>query len=173
VLEASQQVFLLEPYHRQRTKRLIKAPKLFFADTGLLCHMLGFRDPQDLPGHALWGAVWENFVVSETRKRLLDTGRPPACWFWRTAHGDEVDLIIETSPERFYAVEAKTAERVSSDGVKGLRKLAEEYGAEAVTHARIACRTDTPYPLDVPGGAQAVPVGGAGGLLDEVGRLFA
>jgi uncharacterized protein len=172
VLEASQQVFLLEPYHRQRTKRLIKAPKLFFADTGLLCHLLGFRDPGDLSGHALWGAVWENFVVSETRKRLLDTGRPPACWFWRTAQGDEVDLIIETSPERFYAVEAKTAERVTSDSVKGFRKLSSEYGAGALTSARIACRTETAYPFDLPGDAQAVPVGGAGGLLEEVGRLF-
>lgn len=59
-------------------KRLIKAPKLYVADTGLLCHLLGFRVPHDLPGHALWGAVWGNFVVSETRKRLLDTGRRAA-----------------------------------------------------------------------------------------------
>ena len=172
VLEASQQVFLLEPYHRQRTKRLIKAPKLYFTDTGLLCHLLGFRDPRDLPGHALWGAVWENFVVSETRKRLLDTGRPPACWFWRTAQGDEVDLIVETSPERFYAVESKTSERVSNDALKGIRKLAEEYGAGALARVRIACRTQTAYPLDLPGDAQAVPVGGTGGLIEDIERLF-
>lgn len=172
VLEASQQLFLLEPYHRQRTKRLIKAPKLYFSDTGLLCHLLGFREIDDLPRHALWGAVWENFVVSETRKRLLDTGRPPACWFWRTAQGDGVDLIVETSPERFYAVESKTAERVSPDALKGIRKLADEYGARAVAQARIAARTEKGYPLDDRGESRAVSVGGPGGLLDELGRLF-
>lgn len=172
VLEASQQIFVLEPYHRQRRKRLIKAPKLYFADTGLLCHLLGFRNPGDLPGHALWGAVWENFVVSETRKRLLDTGRPPAYWFWRTAQGDEVDLIIEASPERFYAVESKITERVPIDALKGIRKLADEYGAGALASARIACRTETAYPLDLPGEPRAVPVGGPGGLLEEVGTLF-
>ena len=171
VLETSQQIFLLEPYHRQRTKRLIKAPKLYFADTGLLCHLLGFRDPRDMSGHALWGAVWENFVVAETRKRLLVTGRPPACWFWRTAQGDEVDLLIEVSPERFYAVEAKTAERVSIDALKGFRKLAGEYGEGALARTRVACRTETPYPLDPTGEARAVPVGGVDGLLEEVGAL--
>ena len=75
VLEASQQVFLLEPYHRQQRKRLIKSPKLYFADTGLLTALMGFRRAADLTGHALWGAVWENFVISELRKRLL--AKPP------------------------------------------------------------------------------------------------
>lgn len=168
VLEASQQVFLLEPYHRQRTKRLIKAPKLYFADTGLLCHLLGFRAPADLLAHPMWGAVWENFVISEVRKRLLDTGTPPALWFWRTASGDEVDLLVETGPERFIALECKTAQQVTSDSVKGIRRAAAEYGSNAIARARIVCRTETAYPLDPSVDARAVSVRDA---IDEVADL--
>ena len=135
VLEARGQIFLLEPYHRQRRKRLIKAPKLYFADTGLLCFLLGFRQPADLVSHALWGAVRENFVVSEVRKRLQATAHPPAMWFWRTAHGDEVNLLVETGPETFVAIECKAAERVEGRATRGIVKLAAEYGTQAVRAA--------------------------------------
>lgn len=148
VLTASDQIFLLEPYHRQRSKRLIKAPKLYFADTGLLCHLLGFQDPGALFTHALWGAVWENFVIAEVRKRLKAWPAPPPLWFWRTAQGDEVDLLIEQGPERFMAIECKTAERVSASDLRGVHKLIEEYGAESVPFAAIVCRTAAPYPIE-------------------------
>ena len=173
VLEASQQIFLLEPYHRQRSKRLIKAPKLYFADTGFLCFLLGFRRPTDLAGHALWGAVWENFVVSEVRKRLQAMAHPPAMWFWRTAHGDEVDLLVETAPETFVAVECKTAERADARSTRGITRLAAEYGAHAIRAARVACRTEQGYAVETGGNAslphaRAVPVAGPSGLLDEI-----
>ena len=172
VLETSQQVFLLEPYHRQRAKRLIKAPKLYFADTGLLCFLLGFRNPADLSGHALRGAVWENFVVSEIRKRTLALAQPPPLWFWRTAHGDEVDLLIETGPGTFVAVECKTAEEIRPEALKGVRRLTEEYGPAAVPMARVACRTERAYPLEGPGDCRAVPVGGRKGLVAELVSLL-
>jgi hypothetical protein len=170
VLQASGQVFLLDPYHRARSKRLIKAPKLYFSDTGLLCFLLGFRHQSDLPGHALWGAVWENFVVSEVRKRLQALAHPPALWFWRTAHGDEVDLLVEIAPETFVAIECKAAEHVDARATSGIFKLAAEYGPGAVGAARIACRTEQAYPIDAGAGAsvRAVPVAGPTGLLDEL-----
>ncbi len=168
VLEASQQVFFLEPYHRQQNKRLIKAPKLYFADTGLLCFLMGFRRATDVPGHPLWGAIWENFVVSEVRKRLLASAPSPALWFWRTAHGDEVDLLVETAPERFVTVECKAAERVSATDLKGTARLAAEYGPESVVRARVACRTTLAYPLDSPLDARALPLAGPDGLLADL-----
>lgn len=167
VLEGSQQVFLLEPYHRQRTKRLIKAPKVYFADTGLLCHLLGFRSLDDARTHAMWGAVWENFVVSQIRARWLDTGRAPALWFWRTASGDEVDLLVETGPERFRAFECKTAERVGGESLKGIHRLAAEYGSESIASASIVCRTETAYPLEAPWSVRAVSIADA---IAEAGR---
>lgn len=147
VLQASQQLFLLEPYHRQRAKRLIKAPKLYFNDTGLLCYLLGFRDLDALRAHAMWGAVWENFVIAETRKRAQSRLRPPALWFWRTAQGDEVDLLVETGPVEFVAVEIKTVERAGDAHLRGLRKLVAEYGRRAVREGIVVCRTPTAYPL--------------------------
>lgn len=158
VLASSQQVFLLEPYHRQRRKRLIKAPKLYFSDTGLLCYLLGFQNGAALRSHAMWGAVWETFVVAETRKRLQATSRPPAMWYWRTSEGDEVDLLVERGPQRFVAIECKTAERIGADDIKGIRKLAEEYGARAVVRAYVACRTPTAYPAGEDPLVEAAPL---------------
>lgn len=157
VMAASHQIFLLEPYHRQQRKRLIKAPKLYFNDTGLLCFLLGFRRPADLRTHALWGAVWENFVIAEIRKRSQALFQPPACWFWRTASGDEVDLLVETSPERFAAIECKTAERVTAGDTMGFKRLADEYGPGAIASAHVVCRTSSAYPIAGPIEARAIP----------------
>jgi uncharacterized protein len=166
VLEASQQVFLLEPYHHQRRKRLIKTPKLYFTDAGLLCFLMGFRSPADLRGHALWGAVWESFAIAEIRKRLLALANVPPLWFWRTANGDEVDLLVETAPETFLAIECKAAEHVTRQDLGGVGRLSEEYGANAVREALVACRSARRYPLEHRSlAASALPVGGPDGVL--------
>lgn len=157
VLVASQQVFLLEPFHRQHRKRLIKAPKLYFNDTGLLCFLLGFRNPDDVRAHAMWGSVWENFVIAELRKRAQAMTRPPSFWFWRTADGDEVDLLIETAPDQFAALECKTSERITTADAKGIRRLAEEYGDTAIASPRVVCRTPTSYPVGDAAGTLAIP----------------
>lgn len=171
VLEATQQVFLLKPYQRPCNRRLIKAPKLYFADTGLLTFLLGIRRPEDAPTHALSASLWENFVLSEIRKRLLVQSIAPSIWFWRTAQGDEVDLLIETGPDAFVAVECRAAERAGTADLKGMRRFAEEYGPASITRARIACRTEEPRPIDSEGpfDATAVPLAGPGGLLAELG----
>lgn len=115
--------------------------------------------------------MWENLVVSEVRKRVLATGHPPPLWFWRTAHGDELDLLVEIEPERFVAIECKTAERVTGGALKSLHRLAGEYGPSAIAAARVACRTDRAYPLEGPSETQAVPLAGKHGLLSEVAAL--
>jgi len=158
VLEASHQVFLLEPYHRQRTKRLVKSPKLYFSDTGLLSFLMGFRNPAELSRHALWGALWENFAISEIRKRFLAKGERPPLWFWRTSDGHEIDLLIEEAPERFVTVEVKAAAQVSPSDVKANAILRREYGPDCISRAYLVCRTEQPYPL--PDGTQAIPVWG-------------
>jgi len=165
VLEASEQIFLLEPYHRQRTKRLVKSPKLYFTDTGLLTFLMGFTQAGEMPRHALWGAIWENLVVAEIRKSFLVQGRRPPLWFWRTTTGDEIDLVLELAPERFITVECKTAAQVDLSAVKALRSLKAEYGDACVAHAYVVCRTDRAYPLIKGGSIEAVPLVGRGGLL--------
>lgn len=167
VLEASQQIFLLEPYHRARTKRLVKSPKLYFYDTGMLTYLMGFLQSSELPRHALWGAVWENLVVSEVRKSFLVRGLRPPLWFWRTSSGDEIDVLIELAPERFIAIECKTAAQVDQSVIRGLKPLRHEYGERAVDKAFVVCRTDRAYPLANGAVIEAVPLGGRDGLLSR------
>ncbi|HEV7139294.1 MAG TPA: DUF4143 domain-containing protein, partial [Steroidobacteraceae bacterium] len=119
----------------------------------------------ELPRHALWGAVWENFVVSEIRKSFLDRGLRPPLWYWRTSSGEELDVLIELAPERFVVIECKTAAQVDITDIKALRPLHAEYGADSVSHASVACRTERPYPLVEGGAIEAVPLTGRGGLL--------
>ena len=131
--------------------------------------MVGFHTPNDLRAHPMWGAVWENFVIAEVPKRLLDTGHRPSLWFWRTAYGDEVDLLVERGPERFVALEAKVASHPDPASLKGIRALAQEYGRNAVLFARIVCRTDVAYPLEGAAAAQAVPLPDT---LDELAMML-
>lgn len=165
VLEASQQIFLLEPYHRARTKRLVKSPKLYFCDTGMLTYLMGFTAAGELSRHALWGAIWENAVVSEIRKSFLVRGARPPLWFWRTSSGEELDVLIELAPEKFVIVECETAAEVDLSAIRSLRALKAEYGETSVSKAFVACRTESAYPLAEEGVVEAVPLAGRGGLL--------
>ena len=168
VLEASDQIFLLEPYHRQRNKSLIKSPKVYFCDTGLLTYLMGFNQPGEIASHALYGAIWENLVVSEVRKLFLSAGQRPPLWYWRTTEGHEVDLLVECAPESFVTVECKTAAQVSLSDYGHLKVFREEYGAGSVRKAYIACRTERAYPLSKDGVCEAVPLAGEDGVLGRI-----
>ena len=96
ILEASFQIFILRPYFANIGKRLIKSPKIYFVDTGLLCYLVGLRDIEHAAAGPMGGAIFENLVVSELLKIYLHRGEEPAMYFWRTAAGAEVDLVIET-----------------------------------------------------------------------------
>jgi len=114
VLEASFVITLLRPHHRNFGKRLIKSPKLYFLDTGLLCYLLQVRSPEELFHRAERGAVFESFVVSELYKNFMNRGEQPQLYFWRDAAGHEIDLIIENGT-RLIPVEIKSAQTVASD----------------------------------------------------------
>ena len=95
VLEASGLVFCLPPYFRNYNKRLVKAPKLYFVDTGLVCWLMGIETVVQLHGHPLYGAVFETAVVSELRKRILNAGRLSNLYYWRDNAKLEIDIIEE------------------------------------------------------------------------------
>ncbi len=114
VLEASFVVVLLRPHHRNFGKRLVKTPKLYFLDTGLLCFLLRVRDPDELRRHAARGAIFESFVVSELYKNFAHRGEPPALYFWRDATGHEVDVILDLG-SRLIPIEVKSAQTVAAD----------------------------------------------------------
>lgn len=120
VLEASFVVLLLRPYHQNFGKRLIKSPKLYFVDTGLLCHLLRIRRPEDLSIHASRGAIFESYVVSELTKRALNAGRDPDLYFWRDARGREIDVLLDQGV-RQVLVEVKSGQTLTDDYFRHIR----------------------------------------------------
>jgi predicted AAA+ superfamily ATPase len=121
VLESSELVFLLAPYHRNFGKRLVKTPKLYFTDTGLAAWLMGIRDPQLLALHPMWGALFETWVVGEFRKYRFNRGLPADLYFWRDNNGLEADLVFET-PQGLQCVEIKSGQTITPDLVRaGLR----------------------------------------------------
>ena len=121
VLESSELVFLLQPYHRNFGKRLVKTPKLYFTDTGLAAWLLGIRDPQLLDIHPLRGPLFETWVVGEFRKFRLNQGLPADLYFWRDNNGLEADLVFETNAG-LQCVEIKSSQTITPDLVRaGLR----------------------------------------------------
>jgi hypothetical protein len=127
VLEASFIVFQLRPYHRNWNKRVVKQPKLFFYDTGLLCSLLGLRTAEALASHHLRGSIYENYVIAEHIKQQYHSGIRPSVYFWRDQSGHEVDLIIEKG-QTIQAVEIKSAETLNSGLFDGLRWFCGQAG---------------------------------------------
>lgn len=120
VLETSFLVKLLQPHHRNFSKRLIKSPKLYFLDTGLLCYLLRIRTPDDLRLHASRGGIFESWILSETIKNFVHRGQEPDIYFWRDSSGHEVDLVIETG-NVLTAVEIKSGQTFTKDFLAGLK----------------------------------------------------
>ncbi|WP_461395549.1 ATP-binding protein, partial [Deferrisoma sp.] len=120
VLEASFLVALLRPHHENFGKRLIKSPKLYFLDTGLLCYLLRIRTPEELFHRAERGAVFEAFVVSEFLKAFLHRGEQPSLSYWRDAAGHEIDLFVDLGSHRI-PVEIKSGQTVTPEFFSNLR----------------------------------------------------
>ena len=120
VLEASYIAFLLYPHHENFAKRLIKSPKLYFYDTGLLCSLLGLESADQLATHYLRGAIFENWVIAEVVKQHVNAGRRPDLYFWRDNIGNELDLLYERGGRR-QVVEIKAGVTLGTDQFKGLR----------------------------------------------------
>jgi len=95
ILQASYVAHLLPPFYNNFRKRVVKTPKLYFYDTGLVCHLLGITETKQLETHPLRGAIFENWVFAEITKGLANRGLPGRVFFWRTHGGQEVDFILE------------------------------------------------------------------------------
>ena len=93
VLETSYILFFLPPYFNNYSKRLMKSPKLYFYDTGLLCFLLNIRNESLQPIHPSWGHLFENFIVAELFKQNHHQSKFRDYYFWRDSHNHEVDLL--------------------------------------------------------------------------------
>ena len=124
VLETSYIIYFLKPYYKNFGKRLIKNPKLYFYDTGLVTSLLGITDSNQMESFYMRGALFENLVVSELLKRRLFEGKTDELYFWRDSNGVEIDVLEENGTELF-AYEIKASETMNTAFFSNIKKVKE------------------------------------------------
>ena len=154
ILEASGQITLLEPWFSKRTTSLVKSPKLYVSDTGLLCALLNIRDEGSLLSSPSVGAIWETFVLAQLRHRERRAGRTGSVFFWRD-RSREVDFVVDVAG-RLELFEAKWTELPGEGDTVALAHVRESLDPSLVKSGTIVCRTRNRYPL--PNGFHAAPI---------------
>ena len=124
ILEASFILFKLPPYFENFGKRVIKSPKYYFTEPGLLCFLLGIREPEQVQRDPLVGSIFENLVVIEALKTRFNAGEPADLYFFRDSKGNEVDLLSGTG-RNLFAAEIKSASTFSHKQLTGLQRFQE------------------------------------------------
>ncbi len=120
VLEASYVIYLLQPHHKNFNKRLIKSPKLFFLDSGLLCYLLRIRNVTDLETHPLIGSIFETFIFTELYKNFLNADEEAPLYFWRDYSKKEIDFMIDRG-QTLLPIEVKSGKTISSNYLNTLQ----------------------------------------------------
>jgi predicted AAA+ superfamily ATPase len=149
LLQATSIVYILEPYARNVTKRVVKSPKLFFVDTGLLCYLLRIENTEQLVHSPFGGHIFENMVVMEQIKRFAEEGERAPCYFYRSSNGLEVDLLVDHG-DKLDAYEIKFTGTPSVDMTRNLMQFKTEYPV-----AKAALLTLRPEPLPFANGIRA------------------
>ena len=129
MLEATFQVIVLRPYHVNIGKRLVKTPKVYFTDTGTLCHLAGLKDVNHAMAGPMGGAIFETAVLTEIVKTLADRGEEPRVYFWRTSAGVEVDLVVEAG-NLLVPIEVKLSATPLPAMGAAIRSLREDLGGK-------------------------------------------
>lgn len=149
VLSASNQIVLLEPYFQNIAKRSVKTPKVYFADTGLLCFLLNL-DESSLIRSSYLGSVWETLLFAEMRKRLSASGDRARLWFYRDQRAREIDFIVEAGGT-LSLVEAKWTEHPTVDDAKNIKAVDQDLLASVIRerpgHHAVLCRSATSFPV--------------------------
>lgn len=124
ILEITGQIILISPFYENFGKRLVKTPKLFFADSGLACHLVGVRDESALSTSPFRGPLFEGFVASEIVKHRLNQGRDRGLYYFRDKQGLEVDFVVDEGNRRLVLIEAKATRTPMPADARSLVRLA-------------------------------------------------
>lgn len=153
VLEASQQIHLVRPYYKNLGKRLIKAPKLYFIDTGLYSHLVGLSEPFSIIQNPFAGTIMETAVFGELIKSFTNQGVRPAIYYWRTSRGEEIDFILEIG-QKIIPIEVKSTKTPSASSIKYLTEFCN-VNKTLVDGGYLICLADTEVSLS--SGIKAYP----------------
>ena len=133
IMEVTAQIILVPPFFESFGKRLVKSPKLYFVDSGLVCHLLGLESERELSRSPFLGALFEGFVASEILKHQVGTGRARHLYYFRDQQGLEIDFVVPAGHRRLVLVEAKASRTVVPRMGASLDRL-----AAAVKHYRLS-----------------------------------
>lgn len=120
ILEASYILYRLQPYHKNFNKRLVKQPKLFFYDTGLVCSLLGIRNESQINTHFMKGALFENLIINEFIKQNFNKGNRKYPFFWQDNHGREIDCLLDEE-EGIIPIEMKSGKTMDKSFFDNLK----------------------------------------------------
>lgn len=123
VLEITSQILLVPPFYENFGKRLIKSPKLYFLDSGLVCHLLGIESEQALAKSPFLGPVFEGFVAAEIVKRQIHTGHEKSLYYFRDRQGLEVDFLLDLGDRRLSLIEVKATRSPAPRAAEPLLRL--------------------------------------------------
>ena len=151
VLETTGQIIVVPPFYENFGKRLVKSPKVYFTDSGLVCHLLGIDNLTSLRKSLFHGALFEGFVAAEIVKQQVNKGKRKEIYYFRDQQGLEVDFIVPYGHTRLMLIEAKATSAPVSSMAKPLRQL-----AATIATKRYRCRS-----MLVHGGATKTEAGTA------------
>jgi predicted AAA+ superfamily ATPase len=129
LLQTSFIIYLLQPWHNNLNKRLVKSPKLYFYDTGLVCRLLRIRNAGDLSAHPLRGQIFETFVISEYLKSFYNQGLEAPLYYYRENNGTEIDLIIQNGAN-LLPIEIKSAQSINPAFYKNILAFRKAVGKD-------------------------------------------
>ena len=129
LLEASYVVKMLQPWHANIGKRLVKAPKLYFLDVGLACYLLGITDSAQLSAHPLRGELFETMVVGECFKRIANDCGHSQISYYRDSNRNEIDLVMQNGSQTTLC-EIKSGSTFSGNWTSTMARLSGQFGAD-------------------------------------------
>lgn len=136
ILESSYIIFLLQPFHQNFNKRLVKSPKLYFYDTGLLCHLLRIKSADELIVNRLKGSLFENLILAELQKKNYHQYTDLDYYFWQDSNANEIDVLLKNN-DVFDVYEIKATETISLELFKQMDRFAELAAPERVNKTLI------------------------------------
>jgi len=145
ILEASFQIYLLQPYYKNLSKRVIKAPKLYFLDTGLAAYLTRWKTAETLASGAMSGAFFETFIISEIIKSYWFRGMNAPIYYFRDKEGHEIDLLIENEGS-LHPMEIKLSSNIKDSVMKNLFYFRNKYPASG--NGGIICTASRNLPID-------------------------
>lgn len=146
ILQKSNVIYLLQPFSLNISKRIVKTPKVYFTDTGLVAYLCKWLTPETLMNGAMSGNIFETYVISEIIKSYYNAGKEPNIYYYRDTNGNEVDLLFYQNGT-LYPVEIKKTASPNLKDIKHFKTLKEAYTDIEVGQGGVICTYDNILPL--------------------------